>query len=240
MPERFPPIGRCGTSRRGLTEAAVKLAQIAQLGVVAIAALGVYSFVRTARDGEARRVCTPLCTLGPSYAARNRLAPDFELEALNGGKVRLEDFRGKTVVLNFWTKTCQPCLDEMPALSDLGRMLRARKGVELVTICTDETKDDARGTLRSVLGTDEPPFVVLMDPDSSVVREKYGTRLYPETWFIDPRGVIRARVDGPRRWDEPITVSFAESLADPLACDIEFRRGLPTGTQASLCNPSGS
>ncbi len=218
----------------------MRVAQVAQLAVVAIAALGVYSFARTARDGEARRVCTPLCSLSPNYAARNRLAPDFDLEALSGGRMSLASFEGKTVILNFWTKTCQPCLEEMPSLSDLGRMLRARGGLELVTICTDESVQDAKATLLSVLGTDDPPFIVLMDPESKVVRDRYGTRLYPETWFIDPRGVIRARVDGQRRWDEPLTVSFAESLRDPLACDVEFRRGQPIGAQAALCSRGGS
>ena len=64
----------------------MKSAQLAQLLVVAAAAFGVYSFARTARDGEARRVCTSLCALAPNYAGRNRLAPDFELPSLTGEK----------------------------------------------------------------------------------------------------------------------------------------------------------
>ncbi|MEZ4227351.1 MAG: TlpA disulfide reductase family protein [Polyangiaceae bacterium] len=213
----------------------MKPAQVAQLVVVAIAALAVYSFARTARDAEGRRVCTPLCAISPNYAARNRKAPDFELPTLTGEKVSLSSFQGKVVILNFWTKTCGPCLEELPSLAELARMLKTRKDIELVTLCTDESADDARTTLSSVLGTAEPPFWVLMDPEASVVRETYGTKLYPETWFIDTKGVIRARIDGPRRWNEPIAVSFAESLKDPLACDIEFRSGRPIGPLAGLC-----
>jgi hypothetical protein len=74
-----------------------------------------------------------------------------------------------------------------------------------------------------------------MDPDGKVVRESYGTKLFPETWFIDVGGVIRARVDGPRSWDEPLSVAFAESLKDPLTCNIEFRGARPIGSQAGLC-----
>ena len=66
-----------------LDRARVKPAQIAQLIVVIVAALGVYSFSRTARDAESRAVCTPLCALQPDYAARNRVAPNFELEDVN-------------------------------------------------------------------------------------------------------------------------------------------------------------
>ena len=105
----------------------------------------------------------------------------------------------------------------------------------LVTISTDETADDVRGTLRSVLSTDDPPFSVLLDPEASVVRDKFGTRLFPETWFIDPRGVIRARVDGARDWDGSIPVDFAETLKDPLPCEVGFARGRPTGEGAGLC-----
>lgn len=213
----------------------VKPAQLAQLVVVAMAAFGVYSFARTARDGEARRVCTSLCALGPSYAGRNRLAPDFELPSLTGEKVRLSSFRGKVVILNFWTKTCRPCLEEMPSLAELGKIVNTHQDIALVTISTDDSAEDVRGTLKSVLGTDTPPFVVLIDEDAKVVGDSFGTKLYPETWFIDPKGVVRARVDGARSWDGSIPVGFAESLKDPYACEIGFQRGRAIGEQASLC-----
>jgi hypothetical protein len=67
----------------------VKLPHLAQALVIALAAIGVYSFVATAQDGEQRRLCAPLCATRPSYAATNRLAPDFELPSLRGPKVRL-------------------------------------------------------------------------------------------------------------------------------------------------------
>ncbi|MBI3202247.1 MAG: TlpA family protein disulfide reductase [Myxococcales bacterium] len=213
----------------------VKPAQLAQLVVVAVAAFGVYSFARTARDGEARRVCTALCALSPNYAGRNRLAPDFELPSLTGEKVRLSSFRGKVVILNFWTKTCRPCLEEMPSLAELGQVVKTHKNIALVTVSTDDGAEDVRGTLKSVLGTDNPPFVVLIDEDSKIVGDTFGTKLFPETWFIDPAGVIRARVDGARSWDGSIPVGFAQSLADPYACEIGFSRGRPTGEHASLC-----
>lgn len=218
----------------------MKPAQLAQLVVVAIAAFGVYSFARTARDGEARRVCTSLCALGPTYAGRNRLAPDFELPSLTGEKVRFSRYRGKVVILNFWTKTCRPCLEEMPSLAELGQVVKTHDDIVLVTISTDDGAEDVRGTLQSVLGTDKPPFEVLIDEDAKVVGDKFGTKLYPETWFIDPKGVIRARVDGARTWDGSIPVGFAESLKDPYACSIGFQRGRPMGENAGLCSEVAS
>ena len=208
--------------------------QFAQIGFIAFAAAGVYGFVAAARDGETRRACSAMCALRPNYAARNRIAPDFELPALGGGKVRLSDYRGKTVILNFWTKTCRPCLEEMPTLANLARSLRDHPDVVLLTVSTDDTLEDARDTLRSVLGGD-PPFQVLLDTDSKVGGEKYGTKLYPETWYIDPNGVIRARFDGQRDWATALSVDLAESFHGLLPCDVSFVNGQLKDDALGVC-----
>lgn len=225
--------------RRLIYIARVKPTQIAQLVFVGVAALAVYFFVRTAINAENRRVCTPLCALGPAYAARNRIAPDFDLPSIDGGNVRLSNYRGKVVILNFWTKTCGPCLQELPSLGELAQILAKRSDVALLTISTDESADDIRNTLRSVLGGKKPGFVTLVDSDASVVRDKFGTRLYPETWFIDKKGVIRARVDGARDWTQATAIEFATSIEDPLACNIQFSQGQIVGDVSGLCQDFG-
>ena len=53
---------------------------------------------------------------------------------------------------------------------------------------------------------------LLFDPDRSVVERKFGTRLFPETWIIDPRGVIRARFDRTLDWTSPALLTFLRSL----------------------------
>jgi peroxiredoxin len=210
-------------------------AKAIELVFIGCAAVGVYGFVSAAKDGETRRSCTSMCALGPAYAARNRIAPDFELPSINGGKVKLSSFRGKVVILNFWTKTCRPCLEEMPSISDLAKALRAHPNVVLLTITTDESAADARDTMKSVLGGGDPPFEVLVDSESNVVRDKYGTKLFPETWFIDKEGIIRARFDGGRSWASPLTIDLAESLNNPITCNVSFESGEPRGPMASLC-----
>lgn len=220
------PGAECGDS--------VTLAQFAQFSFILATAVGVFSFVRTAEDGEARRACTALCQVSPNYAARDRLAPHFALDRLGGGRVRLSDYRGKTVVLNFWTKACQPCLEEMPSLAALATTLRARGDGLVLTVNTDTSADDARSALKAALGGDAP-FDVLLDPDSRVVAGQFGTKLYPETWFIDAEGVIRARVDGARDYSQPLWLDFIDGLSSGPTCDVEFLRGRPRGPEAALC-----
>lgn len=214
--------------------------RLAQLGFIVLATLAVYMFVATALDGETRRVCSALCALEPHYADNNRIAPDFELPALSGGKKRLSDYRGKVVILNFWTKTCRPCLEEMPSLADLAKALTKHENVQLLTISTDESFEDARTTLRSVLAGGDPPFEVLLDPDGEVVTDRYGTKLFPETWFIDPKGVIRARFDGARDWAGALPVDLAEVLLGRSTCPLKFRKRQPLGPEASVCGNTTS
>src|SRR5580700_9783591 len=86
------------------------LSALAQVAFVVVAALFVYCFVAVTKDGETRRVCSAPCYLRPDYLAAERRAPAFSLKDMRGSTVTLESLKGKIVVLNFWSKTCGPCL----------------------------------------------------------------------------------------------------------------------------------
>lgn len=212
----------------------MKIGTIVQLAFILVAAIAVYGFVRAAQNDQRYSSCTALCAMGPTYASRDRVAPDFELPDLDGRMVRLSSFRGKTVFLNFWTKTCRPCLEEMPALAELGKILKKRDDMVLIAVSTDEGADDVRDTLKVVLNG-ETPFLVLFDPESKIVLDKFGTKLFPETWIIDPKGIIRARFDGPRDWSDSAVIDIGEMVKRPSGCPVEFLRGAPRGRFAALC-----
>jgi peroxiredoxin len=208
---------------------------LAQVAFVLVAALFVYAFVSVAKEGEVRRACSAPCLLHPDYLAAERRAPNFALTDLRGRTVALDSFRGKVVVLNFWTKTCGPCLEEMPQLAELTKIVRDRADVVVLAVSVDEGPDDVRPTLQTVL-REEPPFTVLFDPDSKVVAGKYGTRLFPETWFIDKRGVIRARFDGAREWNDPLIVNFIDALRGGDYCAVKIDGRKLTGKAGPVCD----
>jgi thiol-disulfide isomerase/thioredoxin len=214
---------------------AMKPVWIAQIVFIITASVFVFSFVSAAQRDLKLSSCTALCHLSPTYAGLNRKAPDFELPDMSGKPVRFSSFLGKKpVVLNFWTKTCQPCLEEMPMLAQFAQIV-AKDGVRVVTVCTDDGPDDVRDTLQVVLQGREPNFVILFDPDTKVVKDEFGTTLYPETWLIDKRGIIRARVDGPRDWTNAMSLEVVEMLGRPGGCPVSFARGKPVGPNAKLC-----
>lgn len=225
------------TSRK--SELALPLGTVAQLAFVLVAAIGVYSFVSVAKEGELRRRCTPTCLLRPNYAGYERTAPSFTLKDTRGHDVSLESYRGKVVVLNFWTRTCAPCMEEMPEIAELARIVRPMKDVEVLTVSTDETTEEALDAIRSVL-REEAPFPILMDPEATVVQSKFGTSLYPETWIIDKKGVVRARFDGAREWSSATVVKLLEQIRSGGYCPAEARGGRFVKDSAALCESLSS
>jgi peroxiredoxin len=153
---------------------------------------------------------------------------------MKGNPVRLESYRGKVVVLNFWTKTCGPCREELPDLAEMTQVLADRRDVVVLAVSTDDGPDDVRATLQTALHGD-PPFQVLFDPESSIVKNKYGTHLFPETWFIDKRGVIRARFDGGRDWTNPLYVNFIDSLRSGDYCSVKIEGDTLGGRAGGIC-----
>jgi peroxiredoxin len=208
---------------------------LAQVAFVVVAALFVYGFVAVTKEGEVRRLCSAPCFLHPDYLAAEKRAPSFALKDMQGQSVTLESLKGKVVVLNFWTKTCGPCLEEMPELAEFTKVLRDRRDVVVLAVSTDEGPEDVKPTLQTVL-REPPPFAVLFDPDLRVVRDKYGTRLFPETWFIDKQGIIRARFDGARDWNNPLFVNFIDALRGGEYCPVKIDGNSLGGKAGRICD----
>jgi cytochrome oxidase Cu insertion factor (SCO1/SenC/PrrC family) len=224
-----------------------------QVGFIAIAAAAVFGFVRAARNDQLRGICSPTCAMAPAYAGRNLTAPAFTLVDIDGKSVSLSQFKGKTVVMNFWNSTCQPCMDEMPSLARLAVALESRKDIAFLTVNTDDTDDEQsmKDLLSDALNNDpnldEPvknilkqgrfPFLVLRDPTMGVTKDLYGTTKVPETWLIDPDGFIRARFDGAREWDGGSARKAIESVSQGAGCLVDFQKGKRTGRFAQLCDP---
>lgn len=219
-------------------DARPRIARAGQLAFVVIAAFFAYAFVATAKDGELRRSCSAVCALSPNYAAEARRAPDFEFKDLSGQPVKLSSFQGRTVILNFWSRACPPCLEEMPSLEILAQRLKKRSDVVLLAISTDESAAEASDAIASLLG-EESALRVLVDPGGDEVKRLFGTRLFPETWFIDERGVVRARIDGARDWSSPLALELVDSFRARPSCPIVFQKGAPSGSAAGLCSELG-
>ncbi len=127
----------------------------------------------------------------------------------------------------------------MPSIAEFAKVV-AKRDIVVLTISTDANKEIAMSALKTLLHDEDPPFKVLLDSESSIVHDKYGTLLFPETWIIDSKGVIRARFDGARDWSNAMWLDLIESFERPAACQIEFESGKASGPEAPICDESGS
>ena len=115
-------------------------------------------------------------------------APGFSLEDLAGEKVELKDFRGKVVLLDFWSTRCPPCRKAMPHLQELHEKYK-NKGLVVVGVSLDVNKRVVERFLQAL----RCDFLILMDPQGRETGRFYRIRFIPTTLIIDKKGVIRFR-----------------------------------------------
>ncbi|RPF55899.1 TlpA disulfide reductase family protein [Aquisalibacillus elongatus] len=122
-------------------------------------------------------------------------APDFELKTLEGETVKLSDYRGKRVMLNFWATWCPPCRAEMPDM----QKFYEEKDVEILAVNLYSTEDSMEDVEEFV---DEfgLTFQIPIDEDDDVSIE-YQIMAYPTSYFVDSQGIIRHKSMGAMNYE---------------------------------------
>lgn len=133
-------------------------------------------------------------------------AIDFTIPDLNGRLVKLSDYRGKVVLLNFWATWCPPCQWEMPSMQQLYEKFRGRD-FEMLAIAGDDSIADVKKFITEKKYT----FKALWEADRKTGKS-YWIRSIPTTFIIDKRGVIVQRDFGSVDWMDKGTVEKIEQL----------------------------
>lgn len=134
------------------------------------------------------------------------LAPEFDLAGPDGKRIRLSDFQGEPLIVNFWATWCPPCRAEMPSMQRAWEQMRD-EGIAVVAINVGESAGD----IKRFLDQEPVGFPLPMDESSQVV-QAWPVRGLPTTFVVDPQGRLAYKAVGEREWDDPPLLKLVRGL----------------------------
>lgn len=134
--------------------------------------------------------------------------PDFSLTDIQEKEIKLTDYRGKIVLLNFWASWCEPCIKEFPSMIKLIKEMQG--DVILLAVSADYERGDIDPFLKAFNVNDEN-IKVMWDKDQNVAKQ-YGTFKLPESYIIGKNGELIRKVAGVEDWATPEALEYFKGL----------------------------
>ena len=160
------------------------------LGLVLFAAYSVYH-----RSQVLDGVPATTSKVGANASSISQLAPEIVLQDLQGKTVKLSDYRGKVVVLNFWASWCPPCKAEMPDLDQIAAELSVDQFGILLAVNMTEGSRETESKARAYIEDNRFSMRVLLDEDGNAA-DAYSITSIPTTFIIDQEGRIKNYIVG--------------------------------------------
>jgi peroxiredoxin len=144
--------------------------------------------------------------LAPEFTATDMKGNTlFVVKDENGKELKLSDYRGHVIFLNFWFTTCVGCADEMPDMETMNRVFKDRK-FKMIPISVDTNFEDVKKFYTDYKLNTMPMY---LDPGKRI-SGRYNVRLFPETYIIDGSGIVLKHYIGPKKWSSAKYMSEIE------------------------------
>ncbi len=131
---------------------------------------------------------------------------EIQLKDVIGNTVRLSDFRGKVVFLNFWATWCAACVVEMPSMEKLHRRLKDK---DFVMVAINLQESDA--LVKAFFEKLKLSFTALLDSNGEVATG-FAVNALPTSFVLDKQGKIVGAAIGPREWNSRASIALFEYL----------------------------
>jgi peroxiredoxin len=138
-----------------------------------------------------RRTWGAILAAGLLSAALNCTAADFTFEGIQGKQIRLSDYRGKWVLVNFWATWCPPCREELPELVKLHQMHKDRDLV-VIGVAMDETSKEK---VAAFIDSHHVPYPIAL-ADAAQAEQVGKVEVLPTSYLYDPSGSLRSYQQG--------------------------------------------
>lgn len=147
----------------------------------------------------------------------NEAAPDFTVTDVNGKKVTLADFKGKTIVLDFWATWCMPCVASFPAMQMAANRYANDPSVKFLFIHTWENVSDPLSDAKSFLSKRDYKFDLYMDTRDPVTKVPPAATIFkvkgiPAKFIIDGNGRVRFSLEGFEGKDEAVAEEVVQMV----------------------------
>ncbi|KML28784.1 peroxiredoxin family protein [Rossellomorea marisflavi] len=173
-----------------------RILSLALIGV--LIAIFLVNFVRHQQDQKEKEAAAQLASESMDLSdvekglSKGDQPPDFTLTTLEGKEVRLSDYKGQKVILNFWATWCPPCKAEMPHMEDY---YQEEPDAEILAVNLT-SQEHVDGAAQKFVDGYKITFPVLLDEDGAV-GDAYSIITIPTTFMIDSKGIIQHKILGP-------------------------------------------
>ncbi|WP_062104515.1 TlpA family protein disulfide reductase [Bacillus niameyensis] len=128
---------------------------------------------------------------------KGQIPPDIQLQTLSGDLFDLREYKGKTVILNFWATWCPPCRAEMPDMQKLNERYKDDVAVVAVNLTSAEKNKD---NIQKFIDEFKIDFTIPLD-ENGQVGNSFGAYAIPTSYIIDKDGIIQQKIIGPMTYE---------------------------------------
>jgi peroxiredoxin len=134
--------------------------------------------------------------------------PEIALTNIDGKPVKLSDYRGKIVIVNFWASWCNPCVEEFPSMMKL--MSQFSNDVVVFAVSEDDNREDIQAFMKA-MGLPKPGFEIVWDEKKENMKA-WGVEKVPETFLVGRDGKLIRKVLGIENWANEDAIGYFKML----------------------------